>query len=169
MGTLTDVQIRNWIKAGSPVAVSDGDGLTFTLSKKGAAVFALRYSIAGKRKERTRTVAYGSGRASRTTAGRLSLTIPPSRAAKAALKRTRRLGGTVMLTFQATDDAPARHSRSFIVTTPRPARAAEACHIGADLPRAVDPVRRQRQGQIVRRADVSAMTRDRRPSLTGPR
>lgn len=33
--------------------MSDGDGLTFTLSKKGGAVFTLRYSIAGKRKEMT--------------------------------------------------------------------------------------------------------------------
>jgi integrase len=53
MGTLTDVQIRNWIKAGLPVAKSDGNGLTFTLSKNGAVVFALRYSIASKRKELT--------------------------------------------------------------------------------------------------------------------
>src|SRR6187455_1431924 len=53
MGTLTDVQIRNFIKAGLPIAKSDGGGLTFTLSKQGAPVFALRYSIAGKRKELT--------------------------------------------------------------------------------------------------------------------
>jgi len=53
MGTLTDVQIRHFIKAGLPIAKSDGDGLTFTLSKKGAPVFTLRYSIEGKRKELT--------------------------------------------------------------------------------------------------------------------
>jgi hypothetical protein len=53
MGTLTDVQIRHFIKAGLPIAKSDGDGLTFTLSKKGAPVFTLRYSIAAKRKELT--------------------------------------------------------------------------------------------------------------------
>lgn len=53
MGKLTDVQIRNWIKAGRPVAVADGDGLTFTLSAKGTAAWTLRYRIAGKRKELT--------------------------------------------------------------------------------------------------------------------
>jgi integrase len=53
MGKLTDVQIRNWIKAGKPVAVADGDGLTFTLSAKGTAAWTLRYRIAGKRKELT--------------------------------------------------------------------------------------------------------------------
>jgi integrase len=53
MGMITDVQIRNWIKAGSPVAKSDGDGLTFTLSKNGTSAWVLRYYIAGKRKELT--------------------------------------------------------------------------------------------------------------------
>ena len=53
MGTVTNVQIRNWIKAGSPVAKSDGDGLTFTLSAKGTAAWTLRYYIGAKRKELT--------------------------------------------------------------------------------------------------------------------
>lgn len=53
MGTLTDIQLRNWIKAGQPVAKSDGEGLTFTLSAKGTAAWILRYSIAGKPKELT--------------------------------------------------------------------------------------------------------------------
>lgn len=53
MGKLTDVQIRNWIKAGKLVAVADGDGLTFTLSVKGTAAWTLRYRVAGKRKELT--------------------------------------------------------------------------------------------------------------------
>ena len=53
MGTLTDIQIRNWIKAGRPVAKSDGDGLTFTLSAKGTAAWTLRYYISAKRKELT--------------------------------------------------------------------------------------------------------------------
>lgn len=51
MGTLTDIQLRNWIEAGQPVAKSDGEGLTFTLSAKGTAAWILRYSIAGKPKE----------------------------------------------------------------------------------------------------------------------
>lgn len=53
MGKLTDVQIQSWKKAGKPVAIADGDGLTFTLSAKGTAAWTLRYYLAGKRKELT--------------------------------------------------------------------------------------------------------------------
>jgi len=53
MGKLTDVQIRNWIRAGQPVAKSDGDGLTFTLSANGTAAWTLRYRHGGQRKELT--------------------------------------------------------------------------------------------------------------------
>lgn len=53
MGELTDVQLRHWIKAGAPVAKSDGGGLTFTLSAKGAAAWVLRYWFGGKQKEVT--------------------------------------------------------------------------------------------------------------------
>jgi integrase len=53
MGKLTDVQLRNWIKAGAPVAIADGEGLTFTLSAKGTAAWTLRYRIAGRRNEIT--------------------------------------------------------------------------------------------------------------------
>ncbi len=50
---LTDIQVRNWIKAGIPVAKSDGAGLTFTLSSTGTASWVLRYRIGGKQKELT--------------------------------------------------------------------------------------------------------------------
>ena len=53
MGKLTDVELRNWTKAGQPVAKTDGEGLTFTLSAKGTAAWTLRYSFAGKQKELT--------------------------------------------------------------------------------------------------------------------
>lgn len=53
MGKLTDVELRNWIKAGQTVAKSDGDGLTFTLSAKGTAAWVLRYSHAGRQRELT--------------------------------------------------------------------------------------------------------------------
>ena len=53
MGKLTDVQIRNWIKAGDPVAKADGEGLTFTLSAKGTAAWVLRYRFGGKARELT--------------------------------------------------------------------------------------------------------------------
>ena len=53
MRTLTDVQIRNWVKAGVPGSLSDGGGLTFTLSKSGTVAVIFRYSLAGKRKELT--------------------------------------------------------------------------------------------------------------------
>lgn len=50
---LTDVQIRQLIKAGKPVAVSDGGGLTFTLSTGGTGAWVLRYRHGGKPKELT--------------------------------------------------------------------------------------------------------------------
>ncbi|HLA35991.1 MAG TPA: integrase family protein, partial [Rhodocyclaceae bacterium] len=53
MGKLSDIQIRSWIKAGTPLAKSDGDGLTFTLSPTGAAAWILRYRHAGKQREIT--------------------------------------------------------------------------------------------------------------------
>jgi len=53
MGTLTDIQIKRWIKEKTPVAKADGEGLTFTLSASGRAAWILRYRIAGKAKEKT--------------------------------------------------------------------------------------------------------------------
>lgn len=53
MGNLTDIQIRNWKKAGKPLAKADGDGLTFTLSSAGTASWILRYRHGGKQKELT--------------------------------------------------------------------------------------------------------------------
>ena len=32
IGLLSDLQIRHWIRAGTPLAKADGNGLTFTLS-----------------------------------------------------------------------------------------------------------------------------------------
>lgn len=52
--TLDDIQIRNWVAKGEPIAKSDGDGLTFTLSKAGTASWVLRYRMGGgRRKELT--------------------------------------------------------------------------------------------------------------------
>jgi len=53
MGTLTDVQIRNWIKTGRPVANADGGGADFHTIRKGTAAWTLRFYLAGKRKELT--------------------------------------------------------------------------------------------------------------------
>jgi integrase len=53
MGKLTDVQIRAWIKQGEPLAKSDGDGLTFTLSKNKTAAWTLRYRFANRARELT--------------------------------------------------------------------------------------------------------------------
>lgn len=50
---LNDLQLRRFISAGQPVAISDGGGLTFTLSKSGTASWVLRYRHGGKRKEFT--------------------------------------------------------------------------------------------------------------------
>src|SRR5262245_61052081 len=53
MAKLTDVQIRNWVRSGSPVARSDGGGLTFTLSAKGTASWVVRYRYGGRPRELT--------------------------------------------------------------------------------------------------------------------
>lgn len=51
---LDDIQIKHWILKGDPIAKSDGEGLTFTLSKAGTATWVLRYRRgAGRRKELT--------------------------------------------------------------------------------------------------------------------
>ncbi|OMG88023.1 tyrosine-type recombinase/integrase [Achromobacter xylosoxidans] len=52
-GGLTDIQIRGWIRAGAPLAKSDGGGLTFTLSKAGTPAWVLRYRMPGRRAEAT--------------------------------------------------------------------------------------------------------------------
>lgn len=52
MGKLMDVQLRQWIRDGKPIAgKSDGDGLTFTLSAKRTASWVLRYSWGGRQRE----------------------------------------------------------------------------------------------------------------------
>ncbi|KJK03956.1 integrase [Burkholderiaceae bacterium 26] len=51
---LSDIQIRAWMAKGEPIARSDGDGLTFTLSNAGTATWVLRYRIGnGRRRELT--------------------------------------------------------------------------------------------------------------------
>ncbi len=50
---LSDAQIRHWIKAGTPLAKADGNGLTFTLSAAGTAAWVLRYRFGGKARELT--------------------------------------------------------------------------------------------------------------------
>jgi len=50
---LTDIQLRSWVKAGKPLAISDGGGLTFTIASTGHAAWVLRYRFGGKQKELT--------------------------------------------------------------------------------------------------------------------
>lgn len=50
---LDDIQIRHWITKQEPVAKTDGDGLTFTLSAAGTASWVLRFRYGGRRKELT--------------------------------------------------------------------------------------------------------------------
>lgn len=50
---LSDIQLRKWVRAGAPVAKSDGGGLTFTLSAAGAASWVLRFRHGGRRQEVT--------------------------------------------------------------------------------------------------------------------
>ena len=48
---LDDLQIRRWVAKGEPIARSDGDGLTFTLSTAGTASWILRYRVPGNRRK----------------------------------------------------------------------------------------------------------------------
>lgn len=50
---LDELQLRRWVALGDPVAKSDGDGLTFTLSDTRAATWVLRYSRGTRRREIT--------------------------------------------------------------------------------------------------------------------
>ena len=52
-GLLSDLQIRHGIRAGTPLAKADGNGLTFTLSTAGVAGWILRYRHGGRRRELT--------------------------------------------------------------------------------------------------------------------
>jgi len=47
---LTDITLRAYVARREPVAKSDGDGLTFTLSAAGTAAWVLRYRTHGKRR-----------------------------------------------------------------------------------------------------------------------
>ncbi|MDE2139892.1 MAG: tyrosine-type recombinase/integrase, partial [Gammaproteobacteria bacterium] len=54
MGKLTDTKIRALVRAQEAVSgVSDGSGLTFTLSRAGTAAWVLRYRIGGRPRELT--------------------------------------------------------------------------------------------------------------------
>lgn len=50
---LTALQIKTIVNAAKPISISDGAGLTLTVSKTGYASWILRYRFAGKRKELT--------------------------------------------------------------------------------------------------------------------
>jgi len=50
---LTDRKIKSLVKAGNKVAISDGDGLTLTISASGYAAWVLRYRFGGKQCEVT--------------------------------------------------------------------------------------------------------------------
>lgn len=52
-GLLSDLQLKRWLKDGEPLAKSDGDGLTFTVSAAGCAAWVLRYRYGSRRHELT--------------------------------------------------------------------------------------------------------------------
>ena len=52
-GLLSDLQLKQWIKAGKPISASDGGGLLFTLSAAGNAAWVLRYRYGNQRPEMT--------------------------------------------------------------------------------------------------------------------
>lgn len=50
---MSPVQLQHWVRNREPVAKTDGDGLTFTLSAAGTATWVLRYRFAGRGRELT--------------------------------------------------------------------------------------------------------------------
>lgn len=52
-GLLSDLQLKQWIKAGKPLSMTDGGGLIFTLSVAGNAAWVLRYRHGTRRPEMT--------------------------------------------------------------------------------------------------------------------
>jgi integrase len=52
-GLLSDLQLKQWIKAGKPLSMTDGGGLIFTLSSAGNATWVLRYRHGTRRPEMT--------------------------------------------------------------------------------------------------------------------
>jgi integrase len=52
-GLLSDMQLKQWVKARKPLSVSDGGGLIFTLSAAGNAAWVLRYRHGVQRPEMT--------------------------------------------------------------------------------------------------------------------
>ena len=48
---MSDLQLRRWIKASTPLPKADGNGLTFTLSAAGVARWILRYRHGARRRE----------------------------------------------------------------------------------------------------------------------
>lgn len=52
-GLLSDLQLKQWIKAAVPLTASDGDGLMFSLSSAGNAKWILRYRHGNQRPEMT--------------------------------------------------------------------------------------------------------------------
>jgi integrase len=55
MPAITDIQLRQWLRAGKPLAKAQGEvaGLTFTLSRTGTASWILRFRHGGKPRELT--------------------------------------------------------------------------------------------------------------------
>lgn len=89
MGRLSDQQLRSWVSKGEAIAgKSDGDGLTFTLSKKGVATWVFRYRHADKQRE------YTMGRYP-------GLSLSDARAEIIQLRRRVELGENVAATKQA--------------------------------------------------------------------
>jgi hypothetical protein len=52
-GLLSDLQLKQWIKAAVPLTATDGGGLMFRLSSAGNATWVLRYRHGTQRPEMT--------------------------------------------------------------------------------------------------------------------
>jgi len=56
MGKLSDLKIQSFIKDGTHKTISDGDGLTLTLSATGTTAWVLRYRVPGSKSQKEMTI-----------------------------------------------------------------------------------------------------------------
>jgi len=107
--TLTDGDLRRWIAAKTPVAKTDGDGLTFTLSANGTAAWVLRYRYGGRAREVTigRYPDFGLAKA-RVEAAKLRVRVEAGDDVAASKQRARVESATALTVRQLVADFEAK-------------------------------------------------------------
>lgn len=121
MGILNEARLRAWHRAGHAIrGKSDGDGLTFTLSKAGTATWVFRYRLAGRQRELTLGNYPDMSLAAARTAARAARVRVDQGADVAAEKRATLLATARAGTFkQLADDYLERAGPALAATTRR--------------------------------------------------